>query len=191
MRYLVDSNRVSYERLQEEVIIINVATGSYFSGSGTAADLWTLIAAGASLEEIASILAAAYKTEAARIRSDVESCIARLTETAVISGTAPANGKADQQLLDHIRFTTKLISASEYTNSIPRAAEEARIRKIQAGLAALGYRPGRFDGHVGAQTSEAIRQFEADRGWPVTGEISEQLIAELTDIGAFAEGEAR
>jgi peptidoglycan hydrolase-like protein with peptidoglycan-binding domain len=103
----------------------------------------------------------------------------------------PANGKADQELLDHIRFTTKLISASEYTNTIARDADQLRIRKIQAGLAALGYRPGQFDGHIGTQTSDAIRQFEADRGWPVTGEISDELIAELTDIGAFKEGEAR
>jgi peptidoglycan hydrolase-like protein with peptidoglycan-binding domain len=103
----------------------------------------------------------------------------------------PANGKADQQLLEHIRFTTKLISASEYTNTIPQGAGQERIRKIQAGLAALGYRPGRFDGHVGAQTSEAIRQFETDRGWPLTGEISDELVAELTDSGALSEGEAR
>jgi peptidoglycan hydrolase-like protein with peptidoglycan-binding domain len=103
----------------------------------------------------------------------------------------PANGKADQELLDHIRFTTKLISASEYTNTIPEEEGQERIRKIQSGLAALGYRPGRFDGHIGAQTSAAIRQFEADRGWPVTGEISDELIAELTDTGALPQGEGR
>jgi peptidoglycan hydrolase-like protein with peptidoglycan-binding domain len=102
-----------------------------------------------------------------------------------------ANGKADQRLLEHIRFTTKLISASEYTNTIAAGAGQERIRKIQAGLAALGYRPGQFDGHIGAQTSQAIRQFEADRGWPLTGEISDELIAELADIGALSEGEAR
>jgi peptidoglycan hydrolase-like protein with peptidoglycan-binding domain len=101
------------------------------------------------------------------------------------------NGKADEQLLDHIRLTTKLISASKYTNTISRDAGEERIGRIQAGLAALGYRPGQFDGHIGAQTSAAIRQFEADRGWPVTGEISEDLIAELVDIGALAEGDTR
>lgn len=103
----------------------------------------------------------------------------------------PANGKADQELLDHIRFTTKLISASEYTDTIAADAGQERIRKIQAGLAALGYRPGQFDGHIGSQTTAAIRQFEADRGWPVTGEISDELIAELTDIGALSEGVAR
>ena len=61
------------------------------------------------------------------------------------------------------------------------------MRRVQKGLAALGYRPGAFDGFLVTQTREAIRQFETDRGWAVTGEISNALIAELTDVGAFAE----
>lgn len=94
MRYHIDSNRVSHERLQDEVIIINVATGCYFSGSGTAADLWSLIAAGVSFDETLSILAAAYRTDAATIKSDLEACIAKLIESAVIgvADTAPAAG---------------------------------------------------------------------------------------------------
>jgi hypothetical protein len=94
MRYSIDLNRVSHERLQDEVIIINVATGSYFSGSGTAADVWTLIAAGASLDETLAILAAAYGTDPGMIKGDVETCIAKLIESAVISlaDTAPPAG---------------------------------------------------------------------------------------------------
>jgi peptidoglycan hydrolase-like protein with peptidoglycan-binding domain len=95
-------------------------------------------------------------------------------------------GRADRQLLDHLRYTGKLLSASEYTNTIAPAGDE-RVARIQRGLAALGYRPGAFDGHLGGQTREAIRQFERDRNWPVTGEISDLLIDELSDIGAFAE----
>jgi peptidoglycan hydrolase-like protein with peptidoglycan-binding domain len=95
-------------------------------------------------------------------------------------------GRADRQLLDHLRYTGKLLSASEYTNTIALAGDE-RVARIQRGLAALGYRPGAFDGHLGGQTREAIRQFERDRNWPVTGEISDLLIDELSDIGAFAE----
>jgi peptidoglycan hydrolase-like protein with peptidoglycan-binding domain len=107
----------------------------------------------------------------------------------------PATGRADRRLLEHMRFTGKLISASDYTNTIAvapgeetaAAAGEERVRRIQKGLAALGYRPGAFDGFLGQQTRDAIRQFEGDRGWTVTGEISAALVAELSDIGAFAE----
>jgi hypothetical protein len=85
MRYVIDPNRVSHERLQDEVIIINLATGSYFSGSGTAADLWTLIAAGATFDDIVSALGAAYGTDAHSIRADLEACIAKLMDCAVIT----------------------------------------------------------------------------------------------------------
>jgi peptidoglycan hydrolase-like protein with peptidoglycan-binding domain len=95
-------------------------------------------------------------------------------------------GRADRRLLDHLRYTGKLLSASEFTNTIAPARDE-RVLRIQKGLAALGYRPGAFDGHLGHHTSEAIRQFERDRNWPVTGKISDLLIEELSDIGAFAE----
>lgn len=100
-------------------------------------------------------------------------------------------GKPDHKLLDHIKFTNKLLSAIEYTDTIAPPTGDDRVQKVQKGLAALGYRPGRFDGFIGQQTREAIRQFEHDRGWPLTGEISNLLIAELADIGAFAETKPR
>jgi peptidoglycan hydrolase-like protein with peptidoglycan-binding domain len=96
-------------------------------------------------------------------------------------------GKLDQRLLDHIRFSNELLTASEYTNAISASPADDRVRQVQKGLAALGYRPGGFDGALGTQTREAIRQFERDRGWPVTGEITDLLLAELSDIGAFTE----
>jgi peptidoglycan hydrolase-like protein with peptidoglycan-binding domain len=96
-------------------------------------------------------------------------------------------GRTSQMLLDHIRFNKKLLSASEFTGTVSTPAGDDEVRRLQKGLAALGYRPGAFDGHLGAQTREAIRQFERDRAWPITGAISSALIAELSDIGAFAE----
>jgi peptidoglycan hydrolase-like protein with peptidoglycan-binding domain len=100
-------------------------------------------------------------------------------------------GKPDHKLLDHIKFTSKLLSVIEYTDTIAPPVGDDRVRKVQKGLAALGYRPGEFDGFIGQQTREAIQQFERDRGWPVTGEISNLLIAELADIGAFTETKPR
>jgi len=43
MRYPIDATNISHERLEDEVIIINLARGAYYSGSGPAADVWTLI----------------------------------------------------------------------------------------------------------------------------------------------------
>ncbi len=100
-----------------------------------------------------------------------------------------ATGKADRKLLDHLRFTGALLKASEYTSAISARKTDDKVAKVQKGLAALGYRPGAYDGFLGGETREAIRQFERDRNWPITGELSDLLIEELSDIGAFAETE--
>ena len=42
MQFLIDTQNISHERLNDEVIIINLASAAYYSGSGTASDLWTL-----------------------------------------------------------------------------------------------------------------------------------------------------
>jgi peptidoglycan hydrolase-like protein with peptidoglycan-binding domain len=100
------------------------------------------------------------------------------------------SGKADRKLLEHLRFTRTLLQASEYTGTVAPLSADEKVARVQKGLAALGYRPGAFDGFLGEQTREAIRQFERDRNWPVTGELSDLLMAELSDIGAFAEADA-
>ncbi len=50
---------------------------------------------------------------------------------------------------------------------------------MQKGLAELGYAPGPADGRPGEITRRAIRDFQAERRLPVTGEITPELIAEL------------
>jgi hypothetical protein len=84
MRYRVDTSRVSHDRLQDEVIVINVASGAYYSGSGTAADVWTLIAQGVSRDEAVRQLASAYATDEKHITADVEACIATLLARGLI-----------------------------------------------------------------------------------------------------------
>ena len=51
--------------------------------------------------------------------------------------------------------------------------------QVQQLLAALGYDPGPADGMPGARTREAIRKFETDRGLPVVGAVSPELLLAL------------
>ena len=57
---------------------------------------------------------------------------------------------------------------------------------VQTGLAELGYRPGTIDGFVGEATRRAIREFEMDRGLPLTGEISARLLEEMKKISGLS-----
>lgn len=52
--------RVVHETIDGEVIVIDLATGTYFSLQGGAADVWLLIVAGQTFDEMVSSLAGAY-----------------------------------------------------------------------------------------------------------------------------------
>lgn len=53
------------------------------------------------------------------------------------------------------------------------------IRNVQRALAKLGYKPGAATGKMTAETTRAIRAFEADQALPESGRVSGPLIARL------------
>jgi hypothetical protein len=79
-RYVIDKANVTHDRLEDEVIIINATTGSYFSGLGPAADIWTLISQGASIAAAVKILASEYSCGEDEILTDVVTCVDLLIE---------------------------------------------------------------------------------------------------------------
>jgi peptidoglycan hydrolase-like protein with peptidoglycan-binding domain len=89
----------------------------------------------------------------------------------------PVTGIVTQPVLDHIQLANKMNEASETS---------VELFQVQQELAKLGYSPGQVDGRLGKQTRIAIRTFEADRGWQVTGEMSDALLQELTGSNGLA-----
>jgi hypothetical protein len=82
---------MTHERLDDEVIAINLETGAYYALDGAAADAWTLVAAGASTDEIVAILDGRYDTSADTLRADVVAFLAELTEQGIATdSTEPA-----------------------------------------------------------------------------------------------------
>jgi hypothetical protein len=55
-----------------------------------------------------------------------------------------------------------------------------RVAAVQRALTQYGYGQLKPDGAVGADTQTAISKFERDRKLPVTGQISDRLVKELT-----------
>jgi peptidoglycan hydrolase-like protein with peptidoglycan-binding domain len=92
-------------------------------------------------------------------------------------------------VLDHARFSAEIVQAANFrpgddaTPAAPAAGDDAPAKDevlfVQKGLAELGYAPGPADGHLGDITRRAIRDFQAERQLPVSGEITPELIAEL------------
>ena len=96
-----------------------------------------------------------------------------------------ADGKPTSALAEHIRFTREVSEASLFTGTIqaaPDAESRAAIRRVQTGLAELAYNPGEINGELTAQTRAAIISFQRDRNLAQTGEVSEQLLAELSKM---------
>ncbi|MGE5503979.1 MAG: peptidoglycan-binding protein [Actinomycetota bacterium] len=68
-------------------------------------------------------------------------------------------------------------------------ADRDTIAAVQDGLKANGYEPGTTEGVFTPATRRAIERYQADRGLPVTGEISPALVADLQP-NPLPEGEA-
>ena len=60
------------------------------------------------------------------------------------------------------------------------ACADELTSKIQKDLVALGYDPGNIGGEVTTETTVAIAKFQADRGMPVTAEVSPSLASALS-----------
>ena len=76
--------RVVHETIDGEVIVIDLATGTYFSLQGGAADVWALLGTGRSTADIVSTLAEAYREDPDSIRSELEPFVAELESESLV-----------------------------------------------------------------------------------------------------------
>ena len=54
MRYTIDKARIAHQTVDGEVIAIDFVSGAYFSMRGTACDIWQMLSANATLDDIIS-----------------------------------------------------------------------------------------------------------------------------------------
>lgn len=76
--------QVAHERVEDEVIAINLTTGTYFSLRDSAADVWSLLLCGADVENVSAALAAADGLDASTIVEDIRVYIAALVEAGLL-----------------------------------------------------------------------------------------------------------
>ena len=116
MRYSVNKSCVTHDRLQDEVIIINVATGSYYSGSGTAADVWSLVAQNTSVADAARKLAAEYACDEQAVLRDVDKCVGFLLERGLLRESDAPGSPRDLILPYGVREAWAPPRFDEYTD---------------------------------------------------------------------------
>jgi hypothetical protein len=71
---------VSHERIDDEVIAIDLETGAYFAFDGPAADCWTVADDGGSVDDMVAVLTTRYEVEAATAAVDAAAFVAALVE---------------------------------------------------------------------------------------------------------------
>lgn len=94
------------------------------------------------------------------------------------------DGQPTKELLDHLKFASR--PGAERAAAPKAEAERPRggaarnlVLDVQRELSVRGYYRFTLDGIDGAGTKAAVRAFQRDAGFPVTGTIDERLLAEL------------
>lgn len=84
-------------------------------------------------------------------------------------------GVPTRELLDHLKFALPKVNAR------PQAAgpSAALVTNIQRALFQRGYYTDTIDGLLGPATRQAVRDFQATAGLPVTGKLDDRLLAEI------------
>ncbi|MFM1825873.1 MAG: hypothetical protein RLZZ37_508 [Actinomycetota bacterium] len=79
-----DLSKISFDRLDGEVIIVDLESGSYYCTSQTGSDIWTLVVQGVSTEQILLILNEKYLGKLTELENDINAFVDKLEEIKLI-----------------------------------------------------------------------------------------------------------
>ena len=74
-----------HERLEDEVIAIDLDTGAYFALDGVAAVCWSMLAAGGAVDAVVEMTAADFGVARDTVRSDVQRFVAELVQVHLLT----------------------------------------------------------------------------------------------------------
>jgi hypothetical protein len=100
MNRLSISPAINHERLEDEVIAINLETGAYYAIQAAGADCWSVAAAGGGIDAMVQALVSRFEVDEAQARADVESFVAALLSSGLAS-SAEGSPSTDGVLPPH------------------------------------------------------------------------------------------
>lgn len=83
-KYTVDKNKVAYKIIDNEIIILNLDNGNYYSLNDSAAVIWKSIASGNSLGKTVSLMNKLFLTKEQLLASDTLSLAKKLEKLGLI-----------------------------------------------------------------------------------------------------------
>lgn len=108
-RFRLNDSEVTAEVFDGEAIILNLATGAYYSIDKAGGLIWTSIAAGHSVEETAATLVTRYDVSPERARADVERVTDELIRERLVlvtEGQSPPQPAPERALPDRVPYAT-------------------------------------------------------------------------------------
>jgi hypothetical protein len=81
---------MTHERLDDQVMMINLETGAYFALERPAADCWTALGAGAGFDGIVAEVVAHFEVPADQAEADVETFLVSLIDEGIVRWTDDA-----------------------------------------------------------------------------------------------------
>jgi hypothetical protein len=93
-KYTFDEEKIVYEILDEEVVLVNLDNGHYYVLDGTAAVIWQYIVSGLSIEETAGFLLEYYTADQEKIVTVLEDFVGDLVQEQLLENLDSSSVKA-------------------------------------------------------------------------------------------------
>ena len=115
-RYQVNSSNIIHETIDNEVVIVDLEKGYYFSLRSSAAEIWTCILAGLSVDLIVNNLSRHYGIENSQLEGSVNEFINELSKENIIS---PAFSGIDSEDVKNLEpHNPENAKFEEYSNPV-------------------------------------------------------------------------
>ncbi len=88
VRYSIDSQRITWQTIDDEVIIIDLELGNYYTLTGVGASIWTLIEQQATLDQIEAQMLAQFDVSTEAVRESVAVFLSQLLGENLVTVTS-------------------------------------------------------------------------------------------------------
>jgi hypothetical protein len=89
-RWVIDPNRVVWELLDGEAVIVDLAAGHYHAATGVAATVWAAVAEGHDLDTIVATATARHEDAPATAEADISAFLGQLIDAGLVAPAADA-----------------------------------------------------------------------------------------------------
>ncbi len=101
-RFKTNHAQIIQETFDDEVVIVNLSAGTYYSLGGAGTDIWNLALNGASVQQIATQLTALYEAERDEIQRETDAFLQKLQDEELLSQVAASE---NDSLDDNIEYS--------------------------------------------------------------------------------------